>query len=49
MLLEHLGRREAAERVEAAVKRAVLERMVTRDLGGALSTSACADYVIDGL
>ena len=49
MLLEHLGRREAAARVEAAVKRTVLAGQVTRDLGGTLSTSACADHVIDGL
>ena len=49
LLLEHLGEGKAAARVEAAVRRTVLAGQVTRDLGGALSTSACADHVLDGL
>jgi 3-isopropylmalate dehydrogenase len=47
MMLEHLGERSAAARVQAAVARAVRERQVTRDLGGTLSTAACGDFVTD--
>ena len=43
MLLEHIGEAGAAARVQAAVALAVTEGAVTRDLGGALSTSACGD------
>jgi 3-isopropylmalate dehydrogenase len=49
MLLDHLGEAKAAVRVERAVKRTVLEGHVTRDLGGALSTTACTDHVLDAL
>ena len=49
MLLEHLGEAGAAARVQAAVARAVTEGAVTRDLGGALSTSACGDLVADAV
>ena len=49
MMLEHLGEAAAAARVQAAVARVVAERAVTRDLGGALSTSACGDLVADAV
>ncbi|MSP60761.1 MAG: 3-isopropylmalate dehydrogenase [Myxococcales bacterium] len=49
LLLDHLGEPQAAARVEAAVRRTVLAGQVTRDLGGALSTTACTDHVLDGL
>jgi 3-isopropylmalate dehydrogenase len=49
LLLEHIGEREAAARVQAAIKRAVLEGMVTRDLGGNLSTSGCGSFVADAV
>ncbi len=49
LLLDHIGEPAAAARVEAAVRRAVLAGRVTRDLGGELSTVACADAVIDEL
>ena len=44
MMLEHLGETTAAARVQAAVARVVADGAVTRDLGGALSTSACGDW-----
>ena len=49
MLLAHLGEREAAERVEAAVN-AVLERgPLTADLGGKADTRTFTDAVLDAL
>jgi 3-isopropylmalate dehydrogenase len=49
MMLEHVGETEAAARVQAAVARVVVDGAVTRDLGGALSTSACGDLVADAV
>jgi 3-isopropylmalate dehydrogenase len=49
MMLEHLGEATAAARVQAAVARVVADGAVTRDLGGALSTSACGDLVADAI
>ena len=49
LLLDHLGEAPAARRVEAAVKRVVLDGKVTRDLGGALATTACTDAVLAAL
>jgi 3-isopropylmalate dehydrogenase len=47
LMLRHLGEAPAAAIVERAVERVVLERRVTRDLGGDLSTSACGGSVAD--
>jgi 3-isopropylmalate dehydrogenase len=47
MMLGHLGETAAKERIEGAVERAVAESQVTRDLGGALSTRACGQWVAD--
>src|SRR5438874_5472310 len=49
MMLEHLGETAAAARVQAAVARVVADGAVTRDLGGALSTTACGDLVADAV
>jgi 3-isopropylmalate dehydrogenase len=49
LLLEHLGEAAAAARVERAVRRTVAAGHTTRDLGGDLSTGACADRVIAAL
>lgn len=47
MLLEYLGEKEHALRVEAAVRRAIETVSVTADLGGTLGTRAAADAVIE--
>lgn len=47
MLLEYLGEKEQARRVEAAVRRAIETGRVTSDLGGTLGTRAAADAVIE--
>ena len=49
LLLEHIGEKPAAARVEAAVRRTVAQRKLTRDLGGELSTVACTDAVLHEL
>jgi tartrate dehydrogenase/decarboxylase / D-malate dehydrogenase len=47
MMLEHLGERQAAQRVEAAVMRSLQERRVmTPDLEGQASTSQVGDEVV---
>src|SRR5918999_1240761 len=47
MMLEHLGERQAAQQVEAAVMRSLQERKVmTPDLGGKASTSQVGDEVV---
>lgn len=46
MLLDHLGQRDAAERVRGAVAATIAEgKHVTYDLGGRASTSAMADAI----
>ena len=45
LLLEHLGHRQGAARVDAAVRRALAEGQVTRELGGALGTAAVGDFL----
>ena len=45
LMFEHLGYREAARDVEAAVSAAIHAGDVTRDLGGILGTRACGDAV----
>jgi tartrate dehydrogenase/decarboxylase/D-malate dehydrogenase len=47
MMLEHLGERDAAARVQSAVAAMVRKRKVTRDLGGELSTRQCGEWVAD--
>jgi 3-isopropylmalate dehydrogenase len=47
MLLAHLGEDAAAQKIDRAVARAVAEGQVTPDLGGALSTRACGQFVAD--
>jgi isocitrate dehydrogenase (NAD+) len=50
MMLNHLGERSAAQRVEAAIERVYREhRHVTRDLGGTASTQEFTDAVIAAL
>jgi isocitrate dehydrogenase (NAD+) len=50
MMLNHLGERSAARRVEAAIERVYREnRHVTRDLGGSASTEEFTDAVIAAL
>jgi len=46
LLLDHIGQTAAARRLRAAVTACVREGQTTRDLGGALSTSACGDAVL---
>ncbi len=46
LMLEHLGHREAAKRLGAAVQKAVAEGKVTRELGGSLSTREVGAYVL---
>ncbi len=47
MMLDHLGERQAAQRVETAVVRSLEEgRVITADLGGSASTSQVGDEVV---
>lgn len=47
MMLDHLGHRAAAQRVGAAVQRAVDEKQLTAELGGTLGTRAVGDFVAE--
>ncbi len=47
MLLEYLGESEQAKRIEAAVRIAIEQNLVTSDLGGSLGTQAAADAIIN--
>ena len=49
LLLEHLGQTEQAQRIDAVVRRAVVERHSTPDLGGKLRTSEVGDWVCEAL
>ena len=49
LMLETLGRREDAARVQRAVESAVDDRALTRDVGGQLGTSAAGDAIRDRL
>jgi isocitrate/isopropylmalate dehydrogenase len=49
MMLRHLGDEAGANQIENAVMAAAGERRTTRDLGGALTTTAAADAVLDRL
>jgi 3-isopropylmalate dehydrogenase len=45
LMLECLGFVEEARAVEAAVRRAVVDRCGTRDIGGALGTRETGDWI----
>jgi 3-isopropylmalate dehydrogenase len=45
LMLEHLGHREHALRIEDSVRRAIAQRQTTPDLGGRLGTAAVGDWV----
>ena len=45
LMLDTLGRRDDAERINRAVESAVLDRDVTRDVGGKLGTKAAGDAI----
>ena len=49
LMLEHLGAREAAGRIESAVRSCVTAGRTTRDLGGELGTRAVGDAIHDSL
>lgn len=50
MMLAHLGENEAADRIRNAVDRVLIEgKTMTRDLGGAASTTDVADAIIAAL
>ena len=46
MMVEHLGDRDAAKRIESAVVGAIRAGECTRDLGGPLSTTEAGDAVV---
>jgi isocitrate/isopropylmalate dehydrogenase len=46
MMLAHLGLNDEAHKVEAAVLAAVREKKTTADVGGALGTRECADWIV---
>src|SRR5213080_1088657 len=45
MMLNHLGMAKEAERIEAAVLEAVRQKKTTQDIGGALGTRECAEWI----
>ena len=49
MMLRHLGLEKEASRIEAAVIEAVRQKQTTVDIGGKLSTTAAAEFVIKQL
>ena len=50
MMLEHLGEREAAVEIVAAIERSLAERTLrTRDLGGNADTTACGKAIEEAL
>ena len=49
LLLEHLGRKDDALRIERAVASAVRSRQVTRDAGGTLTTRETGDAIVSGM
>jgi len=46
LMLEHLGEKDEAKRIEIAVQETIAEKKVTADLGGSLSTTEVADNII---
>ena len=49
LLLDHVGRSPAADRLRAAVRKVTLAGETTVDLGGSLSTAQCGDAVLRAL
>ena len=49
LLLQHLGRRDAAAQIERAVQRCLAAGATTRELGGSLGTKAAGEAVIAAL
>jgi 3-isopropylmalate dehydrogenase len=47
LLLEHLGEREEADRIEGAVRDCLEERRCTGDVGGSLTTSEAGEAVLE--
>ncbi len=45
MMLEHLGMKREAQKIEAAVLEAVRQKKTTEDVGGTLSTRECGDWI----
>ena len=45
MMLNHLGMTAEAERIEAAVLGAVMQKKTTSDVGGSLGTRECAEWI----
>jgi len=45
MMLEHLGAKLEAQKIEAAVLKAVQQKRTTADVGGNLGTRECADWI----
>jgi 3-isopropylmalate dehydrogenase len=47
MMLAHLGLTEESKSIDAAVLEAVRERRITRDVGGALGTRECGEWIAE--
>ena len=45
MMLEHLGLKADAQKIEAAVLKAVQQKKTTADVGGSLGTRECAEWI----
>jgi 3-isopropylmalate dehydrogenase len=45
MMLEHLGLAREAEKINAAVLEAVRQKKTTSDVGGALGTRQCGEWI----
>jgi isocitrate/isopropylmalate dehydrogenase len=46
-MLAHLGLAAEAQKIEAAVLAAVREKKITSDVGGALGTRECAEWIAE--
>lgn len=49
IMLEHLGQVSAAEQIVRGIERTILDKVLTRDLGGSASTTEVAQAIIDNL
>lgn len=47
MILEYLGYSEFSNKVDQAVEQAINENLLTRDMGGELSTAEAGDALVD--
>src|SRR3954471_2402902 len=45
MMLSHLGLKSESDKIEAAVLKAVQQKKTTADVGGALGTRGCAEWI----